>query len=519
MRRILVFVLALLVIISVAGCGKNTDPNSLAANNAGEDEGLVFSVYTSKPDTLCPILSKNQANINMLDIVYDGLVRINDKLTAEPGLAESWSVSADGKKWTLNLRKNVLWHDGSAFGANDVVYTVNTIKNSEDSIYRYHISNISVIRANGQDVVEIELSQPWPGFINLLYFPIIKNAGEINPQTFKPVGTGSYRFEDMHRANEYRLLRNDKWWGGKPLTDAINVKILPDNETALHSFGSGVLDITPAEGRNWSRYVNSATAGFTALNSTEFTFLGINSSKDALQFTEVRKAISKAINREKIITDSFMGYGSAATVPFHPEWDICEGRQFDTAQDIDGAKAILKDNEWLAGGSYHTKTIDETAYSTDFTLIYNEENEAREAIASEIKKNLSYAGIRVVLEKLPFEDYRARIISGEYDLFVGSYALSPDLEFSFMVGNGNVFGFSNEKMTEAINSARTESADDLARVYSGIITEFEELNPVVGICFADKILVHSNQLKGTLNPSCFDVYRGIETVQKGVAGQ
>ncbi len=517
MKKLLIFILAVIMAVSVSGCGKNTDPNALVANNAGEVEGYNLAIYTSKPDTLCPILSKNESNINMLDIVYDSLVRLNDKLTAEPCLAESWSVSADGKVWTFNLRRDVLWHDGSGFGANDVVYTVNQIKNSEDSIYRYHVSNISDISAEGQHTLKVSLSDPWPGFVNLLYFPIIKNGGEINRDAFKPVGTGSYKFEDRNEGTAYYLVRNDNWWGGKALTGTINVKILPDNETALHSFNSGVVDITMADVDNRSRYVNSAAATYTLLNSNEFTFLGINSSDGALQFAEVRKAISKVVDREKIVNDGLLGYGTAATVPFHPEWELCGGKTFATAQNIDGAKAVLKDNGWTAQSGYYTKVVEETAYSTDFRILYNEDNALREYIAQEVKKNLESVGIRASLEKVPYEDYTTRIAEGDYDIFVGSYILSPDLELSFMVGGGNIFGFSDEKMTGAINKARMKDPADMKSAYSGVISAFEELNPVVGICFTDKILVHSNKLQGELYSSCFDVYRGIEAVQKGVA--
>ena len=148
MKRIIALILILGSVFILFSCGnkeKETDKTDV------EKEKLSFestiSVFAHKPDTLCPLLSASESNNRMLQIVYDGLIGLSKELVAEPCLAESWQVSDAGKRWMVNLRDDVVWHDGTAFEAKDVVYTVKQIKKSEKSIYAYNVSNISDVKS------------------------------------------------------------------------------------------------------------------------------------------------------------------------------------------------------------------------------------------------------------------------------------------------------------------------------------------------------------------------------------
>ncbi len=516
MKKIIALVLIISSVFVLFACGnKETEqekPNS-------EQEKLSFestiSVFAHKPDTLCPLLSASESNNRMLQIVFDGLIGLNKELVAEPCLAESWQVSEDGKRWTVNLREDVVWHDGSAFEAKDVVYTVRQIKKSEKSIYAYNVSNISDVKAHGDSTVEFELEKPWLNFVNLLYFPIVKeNSGDVDAESFQPVGTGPYVFKSKKEDSTYYLVRNDEWWGGKPVTECVQVEILADAETALYALSAGTIDMTMATDTNWGKFVDPETTAYSTMESSELTFLGINHASIALKQPEVRRAISCAVNRDEMVNNIMMGYATAARVPAHPGWKICAESKFDTKQNLEAAKKELEDNEWNEHNGFWDKTVDEEYCKTDFRLIYNEENAVRENVAMLVEANLESIGINVVTEKLRYEDYESRITSGDYDLFVGGVIISPDINFSFMLDEGNIFGFNGEEMLAARDAISTLDVSESPKAYSLVLEKLNEENPVISLYFEQKVLIHNNRIEGEFVPTSFDVYRGIETVKK-----
>lgn len=534
MKKILALIMSVVLIFITAGCVENKENN---ISNKNKDSirvsGGEISIFSYKPDTLCPIFSKNQANIHMLNAVYDGLVTLPENLYPEAALAESWTVSDDGLKWKLALRQDVVWHDGTLFDAKDVLYTINQIKGNEDSVYSYNVSFIKNIKELSPYEVEFELTEPWSNFVSLLYFPIIKAEGEISPSDYKPIGTGPYKFEDRGEGNVFYLVRNKKWWGGKPESDCIVVRMLPDNNTALYAFSSGSIDMTISDDMNWGRFVDPVSASYTSVKTPIFHFLGINHESGALQFPEVRKSISYSIDRQNIIDEVMMGYATPAGIPVHPDWYICGENKMDFPLNKNATREIMGDNDWKLTDGVYTKTVEtlETMenyepehgsgrmeakdYKTEFKVLFNEDNEYRKSMAELLKKSLEPMGFKIILQSVDYEEYAQRIESGDYDIFIGSYIVSPELKFSFILDEGNVFRFNDDMMNNAIKSLRNKtSISGVEEGFDSLIKNFKELNPVIGLFFEDQIMVHSNRIEGEIKPTYFDLYRGIESLRK-----
>jgi len=516
LKRVFAIILSLCMTFSVVGCGDDV-PKTEPLNPEKEELSFesTISVFVHKPDTLCPLLSTSETNVQMLQMLFDSLIELSDDMTAKPCLATSWYVSDGGKKWTVQLKNNVKWHDGTPFEAKDVIYTVNQIKKADNSVYSYNVSNISEIRAKEQFVVEIELENPWPNFVNLMYFPIVKSgSGDINPASFSPVGTGPYVFKSNKEDPTYYLVRNENWWGGEAVTECIKVEILADAETALYAFSAGTIDMAMAIDENWGKFVDPETATYSQLESTEFCFVGVNHMNNSLKFPEVRKAISYAVNREEIVNVLKMGYATATKLPVHPKWQLGANYANEIKQDTEAAKIELEAYEWKQTDSGWEKSVDDVYCKTDFRLLYNEENGVRRSVAELIKENLESVGISILLEEVPYADYEARISSGDYDLFLGSVIVAPDVDFSFVLDEGNLFNYDGGELKAVRDGMRTVGIGDLASAYAPILEKFDAENPVVSLFFEKKILVHSKRVEGDMSSSSFDVFRGIESLQK-----
>ncbi len=514
-RRILAAVLAaLMVLLLLCGCGDSQKVKEKKSQNKNTAEEIVISSY--KPDTFCPVLSTNATNIGMLCIVYDSLISLPDNLFPESCLAESWSVSENGTKWYFTLRKDVKWHDGATFSAEDVIYTVETIKKSENSVYAYNVSLLDKIQKNGDFEIEISLKEPCVNFASLLYFPIIKKqTDEINKDTFRPIGTGPYRLEDRGEGNVLYLVKNDSWWGGEAVTDCITVKMLPDNDTALYTFSSGSIDMTLADDMNWGRFVDPISASYVSMPTPIFHFLGINHNNEVLGMKEVRRTLSLAINRSKLTEEVMMGYATESSIPIHPKWFVWGDKKIEFKQSFSGAKKELHENGWEIKNENYQKTVDDKTLTLEFGILYNEENQQRKEIAEMVKQNLEELGIKSHTEAVPFEEYNNRIQEGDYEIFIGSTIISPDLTFSLILGENNVFGFENEKIDTVFDAIGTKhSVSGIEEGYGTLIDCFDELNPVVGLFFEEKIMVYNKRIENGITPSYFDAYKGIEFLRK-----
>lgn len=513
-KRTVALILVLILAAGFAGC-KDETPRPSAEKSDTNDS--VISIFSFKPDTLCPIASSNEANIRMLGIVYEGLIELSDNYTALPCLAESWTAANESAEWTLNLKKNISWHTGETFTAKDVVYTVNQIKKLENSPYAYNVSKIAQIEAVGDYTVKITLSASSANFINLLYFPIIKNGDdEIDTINYQASGTGPYVLEERNDGNIYYLTANDKWWGGRVVSDTIQVKMLPSEDTALYAFGSGSIDLVLAENMDWGKFVDYSETEYTSVATPIYTFVGINHKSPQLAMPELRKAISLALDREELIEEVRQGYGVAASSPVRPEWFVCQELKLDLKQNIEKAKSHLEENGWKLSGSTYHKVSDGVEYKASFNLLVNEENTMRQNAAGLILKQLESAGIKVNIVKASYEEYTKRIAEGNYDAFIGSMSLGPDLDFSAFVAENNIFGFSNDVMLSLSEvMQKKQKQTDIKNSYMAFANRFEYENPVIGLYFENSVMIYSKQLKSDVKPSYFDVYSGIENLQKG----
>ncbi len=515
-KKLFAFIMTIVIIISACAC--TNLKKRVTGDKLKIDEVDALTIFSYKPDTLCPIASNNEANLDMLGIIYDGLIYLNDANVPMPGLAKEWFVSADGLTWTVNLKESVAWHSGGYFVPQDLIYTVNQIKKLDFSPYSYNVKFIESVETTGPHSVKFNLSEANPKFINLLYFPVIKSAaGDVDIKNFTPNGTGAYKFEDRGEGNQYYLVKNDRWWGGNILSDTIRVKILPGGNSPLYALGSDTIDMVLAEGLDWGRFVDPADTSYMSIKTPIYNFLGINHESPLLAQAELRKAISLAVNRAEIIEKAYMGYGVATNAPVRPDWLSYE-KQNDSL-DIDTGKAlkILEDAGWSLTNGCYTTTKEGTFYRAEFMILTNEENTTRTAAAEILKKNLDDFGIRVNIESVPFEEYKTRIEEGNFDAFIGSISVSPDLNFSSFCGEGNMFFFENEEMSLLLDEIKTKAIDsEIVTAYTKFIDAFNKTNPVIGLFFENSVLLYSKKIKGEIQPSYFDVYFGIESLQKGV---
>lgn len=173
-------------------------------------------------DNLNPIISKNQNIQDISKLMYEPLFNVSDNFRLEKCLALEFS-KADSKTYFVKLRENVKWHNGADFLAQDVKYTIETIKVlGEASIYYSNVKDIENVEIVNDNLIKIYLNQEMPFFEYNLTFPIISSSvfgldSNItnSDKNNLPIGTGKYKLQSIDITSQMELKENKSWWNSE----------------------------------------------------------------------------------------------------------------------------------------------------------------------------------------------------------------------------------------------------------------------------------------------------------------
>lgn len=278
--------------------------------------------------------------------VFEGLTRFGPDGAIKPGLAERWDVSDDGTVYTFHLRQGVRFHDGSAFDAEDVRFTLDRAR-AEDSAnaQKALFAGIASVEAVDPATVRVTLSAPDGAFPFKMAWG---DAVIVAPETAadlatRPVGTGPFSFGQWVQGDRVTLQAFADYWGEKPALQNATFRFIPDPTAAFAAMMAGDVDAFPNFPAPETLPQLEADPRFKVIvGSTEGeTILAMNNRKAPLDDARVRQAISHAINRQEVIDGAMFGYGTPIGThfaPHNPDYQDLTGL---SAHDPDKARALL----------------------------------------------------------------------------------------------------------------------------------------------------------------------------------
>lgn len=239
-------------------------------------------------DTINPLLSNNRNVQEIAKLIYEPLIELDENYKLKPCLAKEWAKSGD-MSYVIKLRNNVKWQDGTAFTAQDVKYTVETLKQI-NSIYSYNVQHIASVDVIDNYSIRINLDTVIPFFEYNLIFPIISStylSGEDiynTPKNNTLIGTGMYKIES-NTDRTMVLKKNMNWWQiteKNAKVDTINVNKYSSMGEAYNAFKLGNIDILTTENTNIEE--NIGTIGY---NKKEYygrrhDFIALNTADNLL---------------------------------------------------------------------------------------------------------------------------------------------------------------------------------------------------------------------------------------------
>ncbi|WP_173933903.1 ABC transporter substrate-binding protein [Chelativorans sp. Marseille-P2723] len=366
-------------------------------------ERLDVVVASVDGEDMDPMLFRSAGQTTYYPLVFDALIT-KDPQTGElaPGLAESWSLDADGKSWVFKLRQGVKFHDGSDFTAEDAKFTIDryigkhgpSAATSSERIASM-ISSVDIVD-DYTIVIRSETGAPTIPFDLAAYEPGTA-AGYVVPRDYiakvgaeefnrKPIGTGPFRFvrQDLGRNMEFEA--NPDYWNGAPSYERLSLRIVPELAARMAQLRSGEADIVsgivgpaiPQVQADPSLKVVPAEKGHIV-----YMIIGGMMSDTPFAKPEVRQALSMAIDRQAIVQHLLFGQGDAAHVfgfPFAFGWPADAGK-YVVEYDPEGAKTLLA----------------EAGYPDGFDITLFAATEGRD-FAQAIAQYLEAVGVRVKMD-------------------------------------------------------------------------------------------------------------------------
>ncbi len=245
--------------------------------------------------------------------VFEGLTRIGPNGEVEPALAESWTVSDDGKVYTFKLHTGVKFHDGTDFDAEDVKFSLDRAR-SDDSVNAQKglFAAIDTVEVVDPATVKVTLKHPQGSFLyNMGWGDAVMVAPEsAATNKEKPVGTGPFRFGNWAKGSAITLVRSDGYWGEPVFLDKAEFRIIPDAAAQVPALLSGDVQAFPFFPPDAVSQVEGNAALKVVVGSTEGeTILAMNNKKPPFDNLKVRQAISYALDRQAIIDGAVGGLG------------------------------------------------------------------------------------------------------------------------------------------------------------------------------------------------------------------
>ncbi len=255
--------------------------------------------------------------------VFEGLTRFDATGAIIPALAEKWDISDDGLVYTFHLHTGVTFHDGSAFDAEDVKFSLDRAR-AEDSTnaQKALFADIASVDVVDPATVKVTLSKPNGNFLfNMAWGDAVIVAPEsIANDATNPVGTGPFKFVEWVKGDHVEIARYDGYWGTPIKLEKATFKFVSDPTAAFAAVMAGDIDAFPAFPAPENLPQFEADPRFQVLvGSTEGeTILAMNNGKAPLDDIKVREAIAHAINRQEIIDGAMFGLGTPIGTHFAP---------------------------------------------------------------------------------------------------------------------------------------------------------------------------------------------------------
>jgi peptide/nickel transport system substrate-binding protein len=508
---------AVLLVSSLTLFNKASNSLSIVVPATG---GVLKEGVIGYPRYVNPLLPVTDSGRDLTTLVFSGLMKTdeNGKLTTD--LAESYTVSEDGIKYTFILKNGITFHDGVSLTAYDVEFTIN--KATDGVIKSPKAPNWEGVgvKALNEKTVEFTLKKQYAPFVENLTLGILpmhiwkdidSDAFLYSQFNFEPVGSGAYKIKEIVRnasglPEYYHLVPFTKYAGETAYIEDVYIYFYTNEEKLVSAYKSGVINsMNSISPENIRKIVsNDSKVIKTPLPRTYAVFFNHNEAK-VFADNVVREALRLATPKDKIITNVLLGFATPIESPIPKNISAIPLRNYTDDEGILKAKALLEKNGWSLDANNTLSKKDKKDITTlSFSLSTANVPELIKT-AELLKEAWAQLGVKVEIKVFENSDLQQKvIIPRKYDalLFGESTGRNSDL-FAFWHSSErnhpglNIANYTSAKADKILQNLR--SATDLNKkisLYLDFEKEIAKDNPVIFLFSPDLVYIVPEDLNG-----------------------
>ena len=405
--------------------------------------------------------------------LFEGLTRIDENGAVQKGLAESWTISADGLTYSFKLRANVKFHDGSDMDSADVKFSLDRARAADSTnAQKALFEAIEAVETPNPQTVIVKLTRreglfPW----NMGWGDAVIVAPETaDTNKASPIGTGPFKFTAWKKADSVKLAAWDGYWGTKPALKSVTFKFVSDPSAQVAGLMAGDIDAIPNVGAPESLERFKTDPGFvvTVGNTEGETILAMNHRRETLADPRVRRAVSLAIDRQAIVDGAMFGYGTPIGSHFAPHHAAYTDLTAMYAHDKARAKSLLAEAGYPNGFKAVMK-LPPPSYA----------RRGGEIIAAQ----LAEIGIDVEIVPVEWAQWLKEVFKNDHDFDFTIVSHTEPLDIGIYARDDYYFGYRSDSFNAVIDELKGTSDEAARKALYGRAQKIIALDAVNGFLF------------------------------------
>ncbi len=384
--------------------------------------GVYTEALLGSLGRLNPVLDYYNAADHAVDrLIFSGLIRFDHRGLPQGDLADAWGISQDGTSYSFSIRPNAIWHDGQPVRSEDVVFTIELLRDENIPLPPDLRNFWQQVEVNVLDekTLQFILPEPFAPFLDYLTFGVLPehllgglSATEIIDAEFniKPVGSGPYRFQGLEvvdgQVSSVILASFQDYYRTPPFIEQFVFRYYPDAMAAMAAYENGeVMGISQITADILPQGLKEPSLNLFTGRLPRLTLIFLNLDAPDLPFFQdisLRRALLMGINRSWIVDRILGGQAIIAHGPVFPEsWAYYEGIE-QIGYDPQAAVSILKKAGYTIpaeGGDVREKD----GVGLAFEMVYPED-EPYAQIAEWVRSEWARLGVRVTLKAVSHEE-------------------------------------------------------------------------------------------------------------------
>ncbi len=458
---------------------------------------------SANPSRINPILATDSSSSEIAGFIFNGLVKYDkDSSTIISDLADKFYFK-DNTTLIFELRKDVKWHDGEIFSAEDVLFTYETLISEKiASPYSAAFRFVKSVKILDEFKVEVVYMKPYfkaleTWMMGILPAHLLKGEKNLMSSKFNtdPIGTGPYRLHQLEHSKNIILTAFDEYFEGRPKIDRISFHVIADPMTRFLMLKSGTLDIGSVEPMAYERQLSADF--FDTFNTYEdishsYTYLGFNLRREKFKNPDVREALSLAIDRQEIVDILFFKHARVCTGPFLPGTKAFNQNVKAPVQDLEKAKELLKNAGYTKSNPF------------EFEIVTSNSSSIRPYAAQILQHQLKKIGVVVNLRVMEWQAFLNMVVfPNKFDAVLLGWGLSPTPDpymfwhtESDKKGGFNLVGYDNPKIDKMIEESQTIiDREKLSLIWQEMFKIIVEDNPYLFLYIPNSITAVNRDIK------------------------